>query len=231
MLPFPVDHAVKIMNRLSEKQTSILFSRPVDPQEDDCPDYYKKIKKPMDLGTVRQKIDSGRYKTVHEWRADMELIFSNSLKYNVHSPYLIAITKDLRERFRELSNELSDFPETDWFTRLNRLETELHELIQNPPDNYTARVRHTKLQAPLTDDQKSRRKVRPPTNDEIQRLTRDIHNINNEAQLRQIYKILVDNENSVSDKKDNIDVNMNGLHAQTYYELRYKVDAFLENCK
>lgn len=231
MLPFPADHAIKIMNKLSEKQTSVLFSRPVDPQEDDCPDYYKVIKKPMDLGTIRQKIDLGQYKTVHEWRQDMELIWSNSLKYNAKLPFMVAITKDLRENFRELSNELSDFPETDWYTRLKRLENELHELMENAPEKYKARERHTKKLPPLSDEQKSKRKVKPPTQEEIQRLTRDIHNINNEEHLRQIVQVICDNENNYNDKKELLEVNMNNIHIQTFYDLRVKVDAFLENCK
>ena len=36
------------------------FDRPPDKRY--IPDYYEKIKKPMDLGTMLQKIDSGRYK-------------------------------------------------------------------------------------------------------------------------------------------------------------------------
>ena len=38
-----------------------LFARPVNPEEDGCPDYLEVIKHPIDLGTIRDRVDSGFY--------------------------------------------------------------------------------------------------------------------------------------------------------------------------
>ena len=40
-------------------------------------DYTSVIKKPMDLGTVKKNISSGKYKTVHEAADDVRLVWTN----------------------------------------------------------------------------------------------------------------------------------------------------------
>ena len=180
----------------------------------------------MDFETIRKKIDSGRYKTVAEWRADVELIWSNSLKYHQYD-VMCLITKDLQEYFRDISNELSDFPEIDWSTRLKRLESELHGLMQNMPNSMKPRVRHTKKQPPLPDSARSKKKFTVFTSDEVQRLTRDIFNIKDNEQLLQLVNILVKNESSIDMNGESLDVQMNSLRPQTLHELRSAVDGFI----
>lgn len=46
------------------------------------PDYAEVIKKPMDLSTVLCKIDLHQYRTVKEFRQDVDLIWQNALEYN-----------------------------------------------------------------------------------------------------------------------------------------------------
>ena len=41
------------------------FDRPVD--EFYIPGYYKKVKNPMDLGTIKDKLDRGRYKNPNDF--------------------------------------------------------------------------------------------------------------------------------------------------------------------
>lgn len=46
----------------------------------DAPNYYDVIRHPMDLGTVQRKI--GMYRTFEEFKADLDLIWSNCLEFN-----------------------------------------------------------------------------------------------------------------------------------------------------
>ena len=45
-------------------------------------DYPQIIKNPMDLGTVKSKLLSGKYKTYEEVFADIQLIWDNCKLYN-----------------------------------------------------------------------------------------------------------------------------------------------------
>jgi len=56
------------------------FWSPVDGEE--VPDYYSLILNPMDLETMRQKIDAHEYETRDEFRRDIVLIKENAKRYN-----------------------------------------------------------------------------------------------------------------------------------------------------
>ncbi|KAG5542754.1 hypothetical protein RHGRI_015763 [Rhododendron griersonianum] len=56
---------VFILDRLQKKDTHGVFSEPVDPNE--LPDYHEIIEHPMDFGTVRKKLDKGRYSNLEEF--------------------------------------------------------------------------------------------------------------------------------------------------------------------
>lgn len=60
----------------------VLFSEPVDPVRDNCPDYLKIVSHPMDLGTVLNKIYLDIYKSYDEFWRDIGLVFKNCLKFN-----------------------------------------------------------------------------------------------------------------------------------------------------
>ncbi len=53
----------------------------MDPVKLGIPDYFTIIKKPMDLGTIKTKLDREEYTYVNEFAADVRLVFVNSLTY------------------------------------------------------------------------------------------------------------------------------------------------------
>ncbi|AFM98853.1 hypothetical protein EHEL_081530 [Encephalitozoon hellem ATCC 50504] len=65
----------------SFEESKIFLSRVL---KKDAPNYYEIIKKPMDLSIVQKKI--GKYKSFEEFKADLDLIWDNCLKFN-HSKY------------------------------------------------------------------------------------------------------------------------------------------------
>lgn len=55
------------------------------------PDYYKMIKNPISLLQIRSKIKKGEYGTVSEVAGDMNIMFENAKKYNVHTSRLYKV--------------------------------------------------------------------------------------------------------------------------------------------
>lgn len=45
-----------LFRRVLSQKESVWFKRPVDPVRDGCGTYFQFIKKPMDMGTVKQKL-------------------------------------------------------------------------------------------------------------------------------------------------------------------------------
>ncbi|GMT28688.1 hypothetical protein PFISCL1PPCAC_19985 [Pristionchus fissidentatus] len=81
-----LDHLVR---RLMEKDREEYFHFPVTPSI--APDYNNIIKNPMDLQTMREKIERNEYSTVPQLRDDGKLIAKNAMIYNApHTVYHIA---------------------------------------------------------------------------------------------------------------------------------------------
>eukprot|EP01090_Pellita_catalonica_P003899 TRINITY_DN135_c0_g1_i2.p1 TRINITY_DN135_c0_g1~~TRINITY_DN135_c0_g1_i2.p1 ORF type:complete len:445 (+),score=87.05 TRINITY_DN135_c0_g1_i2:94-1428(+) len=53
------------------------------PSKDEYPDYYKVIKKPIDMTMIKRKIDEDKYKTLAAAKRDFLLMFKNAQRYNL----------------------------------------------------------------------------------------------------------------------------------------------------
>ena len=58
------------------------FPIPVDPVALQIPDYFDVVKEPMDLSTIKEKLNNGDYKDPWEFVDDVWLMFNNAWLYN-----------------------------------------------------------------------------------------------------------------------------------------------------
>mmetsp|Transcript_15046 Transcript_15046/g.38640 ORF Transcript_15046/g.38640 Transcript_15046/m.38640 type:complete len:909 (-) Transcript_15046:1771-4497(-) len=73
------------------------FKEPVDVEKLNLTDYHTVITKPMDLGTVRKKLDAGVYAEAEDFLEDIELIFSNCYAYNPKDHDITKLAKQLHD--------------------------------------------------------------------------------------------------------------------------------------
>ncbi|KAI1821047.1 Bromodomain-containing protein [Xylaria intraflava] len=76
------------------------FLAPVDPVALNIPNYFKIIKKPMDLATMSEKNYDGEYKTVKDIEKDMKLIVHNSEIFNGPDHDVSSQARQLEELFK-----------------------------------------------------------------------------------------------------------------------------------
>ncbi|OUS47764.1 associates with the basal transcription factor [Ostreococcus tauri] len=72
----------EVLNLTKKHRYHKIFLFPVDPVRQGIPDYPQIVKNPMDLGTVKRKLDERKYVGPEDFCADMRLIFSNCALYN-----------------------------------------------------------------------------------------------------------------------------------------------------
>ncbi|KAJ2715393.1 hypothetical protein H4R19_001228, partial [Coemansia spiralis] len=73
----------RILRKISKHQAAFPFLRPVDVVLDGCPTYYDIIKHPMDLGTIKMKLESpGGYLAPSAFEADVRQMFANCYAFN-----------------------------------------------------------------------------------------------------------------------------------------------------
>lgn len=72
----------KIICGIMSKSESYAFREPVDWKGLGLLDYPQIIKHPMDLGTIKSKLESNQYENVEQAAADIRLVWSNCMLYN-----------------------------------------------------------------------------------------------------------------------------------------------------
>ncbi|KAI3369086.1 hypothetical protein L3Q82_026053 [Scortum barcoo] len=75
------------------------FYTPVDAVALGLHDYHDIIKQPMDLSTIRKKMDQREYANAKDFAADVRLMFSNCYKYNPPSHEVVYMARKLQDVF------------------------------------------------------------------------------------------------------------------------------------
>ncbi|XP_015222418.1 bromodomain-containing protein 3 isoform X8 [Lepisosteus oculatus] len=86
------------------------FYKPVDAEALELHDYHEIIKHPMDLSTVKKKMDSREYQDAQGFAADIRLMFSNCYKYNPPDHEVVAMARKLQDVFEMRFAKMPDEP-------------------------------------------------------------------------------------------------------------------------
>ncbi|XP_059403454.1 bromodomain-containing protein 3-like isoform X7 [Carassius carassius] len=86
------------------------FYKPVDAEALELHDYHEIIKQPMDLSTVKKKMDSREYQDGQSFAADIRLMFSNCYKYNPPDHEVVAMARKLQDVFEMKFAKMPDEP-------------------------------------------------------------------------------------------------------------------------
>ena len=93
-----------ILMKLRAHQDAFIFLEPVDPAI--LPDYYIKIKNPIDLSTIQQKLNNGMYTTLDSFSGDFKLMISNCYAYNAKKSFGHNAGVSLDRYIKHLFNEV-----------------------------------------------------------------------------------------------------------------------------
>ncbi|RCI01402.1 hypothetical protein CU098_010287 [Rhizopus stolonifer] len=102
MTPAEKKWCMQTIRALKKHKRAIAFLDPVDPIQFNIPDYFDIIKHPMDLGTVEKKLLADAYKSVDEFKADIQLMFDNCYLYNNPGDPVCLDAKKLEEHYQKL---------------------------------------------------------------------------------------------------------------------------------
>ncbi|KAF5181522.1 Transcription factor gte2 [Thalictrum thalictroides] len=92
----------QILEKLKSHKHCWVFNDPVDAVGMGLHDYHQIIKKPMDLGTVKSKLDQNMYATPMDFAADVRLTFNNAMTYNPKGHDVAIMAKAILLRFERL---------------------------------------------------------------------------------------------------------------------------------
>lgn len=91
------------VNRLLKEKAAELFSRPVNPHLDGCPNYLSVITHPMDLGTIRSRVENSFYRKWKLFKRDVELVWQNCRTYNASDTLVVQFANELSKLSHSMS--------------------------------------------------------------------------------------------------------------------------------
>jgi hypothetical protein len=123
----------QITKDLMGREIFNIFRRPVDPVADGVPDYPQRISKPMDLGTISDRLNRHKYRNSREWYSDLELVFQNGIDY--HGPGTIwhPIAVYGLAEVQRMAVGLDFSSEQEWFDAVSKVSVKLSKIISAPP--------------------------------------------------------------------------------------------------
>ncbi|KNC99009.1 uncharacterized protein SPPG_05959 [Spizellomyces punctatus DAOM BR117] len=96
---------------LQSHELSHWFRVPVDPVALNIPTYFEIIKEPMDLSTIKKKLDQNAYSTPAEFQADVRLMLDNAITFNPPDTQVHKDSQALLDIFEKTWPENSQAPD------------------------------------------------------------------------------------------------------------------------
>ncbi|EAY01480.1 Bromodomain containing protein [Trichomonas vaginalis G3] len=112
------------------------FRYPVEPEINNCPDYFQIIKQPMDFQTIKYKLNQNSYEDIREFFNDLRLISYNAKQYNGEDTYYGKMAGDILDEVNKRAERKLKF-KNDTLDELESLSAQISTLLANPPPEAT----------------------------------------------------------------------------------------------
>ncbi|XP_073136601.1 uncharacterized protein [Henckelia pumila] len=238
-----------ILQRLMKHKHGWVFNEPVDAKALGLHDYHVIIKHPMDLGTIKTRLSQNWYKSPREFAEDVRLVFRNAMTYNPKGQDVHVMAEELSGIFEEkwavMETKYNPYLKYHVYQDAG-LPTPTSRKFPQPylaPVSAPASVHAFTPAAPMTVDTKIQRShvgrmplpkkpkakdlnKRDMTYEEKQRLSTNLQNLASDK-LDAIVQIIKKNNTALSQRDDEIEVDIDSVDPETLWEL----DRFVSNYK
>ncbi|CAL1394178.1 unnamed protein product [Linum trigynum] len=244
-------NCTSLLERLMKHKHGWVFNAPVDVEGLRLHDYYTIIKHPMDLGTVKARLNKNWYKSPEEFAEDVRLTFHNALTYNPKGQDVHIMAEQLLTMFEERwavvkedydrETRLAPYdmgfptptsrkvpslslPSLDMRRMLDRSESMTYPSvdIRQRPIGITPSGRTPAPKKPKAKDPHKR----DMTYEEKQKLSTNLQSLPSDK-LDNIVQIIKKRNSALSQRDDEIEVDIDSVDAETLWEL----DRFVTNYK
>ncbi|EEF37258.1 transcription factor GTE4 isoform X2 [Ricinus communis] len=240
-----------LLEKLMKHKYGWVFKSPVDVKGLGLHDYFTIIKHPMDLGTVKTRLNKNWYKSPEEFAEDVRLTFHNAMRYNPKGQDVHVMAEILLKLFEdrwvviksEFDREMRFVvgcgigiptptsrkaplppPPLDMRRILDRSDSMRYQPI-DPRSKPISTTPSGRTPAPKKPKAKDPHK-RDMTYDEKQKLSTNLQSLPSEK-LDNIVQIIKKRNSSLSQHDDEIEVDIDSVDAETLWEL----DRFVTNYK
>ncbi|NWI93717.1 BRDT protein, partial [Pitta sordida] len=122
-----------VMKAMWRHNYSWPFHQPVDAAALNLPDYYSIIKKPMDLGTIKKRLEHNFYTKAAECIEDFQTMFFNCYMYNKPGDDIVFMAEELEKVFMQKIAQMPPEERLVSLSKGNRKAKKLEETQQPSP--------------------------------------------------------------------------------------------------
>ncbi|XP_063129105.1 bromodomain testis-specific protein isoform X9 [Rattus norvegicus] len=214
------------------------FYNPVDVDALGLHNYYDIVKNPMDLGTIKGKMDKQEYKDACEFAADVRLMFMNCYKYNPPDHEVVTMARMLQlNAVHQQLQVLSQVPLRKLKKKNEKSKRAPKRKKVNRDENPKKKAKQMKQKEKAKSNQPKKKKpllkleeednAKPMNYDEKRQLSLDINKLPGDK-LGRIVHIIQSREPSLRNSNpDEIEIDFETLKASTLRELEKYVLACL----
>lgn len=205
-----------ILDNLCKHPISEIFQHSVDPELDNAPDYNQVIKKPIDITTVKSKVESGTYKEFSEFKSDVEQIWENALIYNGNKSLTGFMALEMSKIFQREIKEIRELESDEWLVSFTKTKNKLNDLFKHQLKSLDDMSLSREYEMLIPD----RKVSRPVLTLEDHRLFQDTFRFtDNPNYINKIIAILCENE-QIDPNEEEYYINLNALNPRTLKALK-----------
>lgn len=145
-LPLELKECLNQLKDITKKPEAEPFLQPVNWKDLGLFDYPKIIKRPMDLGTMQDRCESGQYSDAWTFAEDMRLVWENAKTYNRPGSGIYLVAEQLQDLWERKFKKIEKRGH-------KRTHAEASGTNNNNDDADAARFRFTELIKKLNSDQ------------------------------------------------------------------------------
>lgn len=121
------EYCKQFLDKIKKHPLSVCYLKPVDPIKDQADDYLKVITEPMDLGKISDKLESHEYNNTKEFKDDVNLVWSNSMKYlKKRTILLYQVAQHMKDKCDKLLLNIPRTKAEEWAIKMQRANKKLH---------------------------------------------------------------------------------------------------------
>ncbi|CAK9860008.1 unnamed protein product [Sphagnum jensenii] len=229
-----------LLKKVMSHKHAWVFNKPVNAEELGILDYHTVIKKPMDLGTVKKKLESGHYPDPIGFAEDVRLTFFNAMSYNPqgHDVYIMAST--LAAAFEKLWKGIAGKLQQHRGDAGGEVVQEEERLLSDNPSLLNDRVEKTRPPLPRKREMPVARTVvqskpesvdivrRPMTFEEKEKLSKQMESLP-EDKLIHVIQIMRKRHPEIGEDNEEVEVDIESIDNETLWELERFISNYVKS--
>jgi len=198
-------------------------------------DYPQIIKKPMDLGTVKKKMASKKYKSIHLCAQDVRLVWNNCMTYNADGSEFYVLAQELSKKWEDKYQKLTK----DFQVSTNKTaaapkpsSTPSSSSKGSAPSSSSLPQSQQSQQQPssqqLQSQQQQQQQLQVVSLEEKKTFARNLYKISKEELGKILVELDVKSPSALikNHAEDEVEINVDNIKADVFYE----IVKYVESC-